>query len=95
VSVEQFVITLENLQLLKSLELTVYGCEFIYLHYEDREEYSEEYKKDQAEEAAKLIGENYDQLQHLKLVFEDDLIRTTILNKLEEHYPGVKLNKDQ
>jgi hypothetical protein len=91
-SVEQFVITLENLPLLKSLEFTVYGCDFIHRLDEDSEYSSEEYKKDQAEEAAQLIGENYDRLEHLKLDFEDEDIRATILNYLEEHYPDVKLN---
>jgi hypothetical protein len=89
-SVEQFVITLENLPLLKSLEFTVYGCDFI--HRLDEDYSSEEYKKDQAEEAAQLIGENYDRLEHLKLDFEDEDIRATIFNYLEEHYPDVKLN---
>jgi hypothetical protein len=52
-----------------------------------------EYKKDQTEKAAQLIGENYDRLEHLKLDFKGDLISTLILNCLKENYPGVKLSK--
>jgi hypothetical protein len=92
-SVEQLVITLETLPLLKSLELTVYGCDFVGFNDEDPEIPAEEYKKVEAEKAAKLIGENYDRLQHLKLDFDDADIRTCVLYYLEEHYPGLKLNK--
>jgi hypothetical protein len=84
---------LETLPLLKSLELTVYGCDFVGFNDEDPEIPAEEYKKVEAEKAAKLIGENYDRLQHLKLDFDDADIRTCVLYYLEEHYPGLKLNK--
>jgi hypothetical protein len=90
-SVEQLQVTMENLPLLKSLEFTVYGCDWLFFLRILNS--AEEYKKDQAEKTAKLIGENYDRLEHLKLEFDDDLIRTTILNYLESHYRGVKLNK--
>jgi hypothetical protein len=89
-SVEQLQITLESLPLLKSLEFAVYGCDFV----PDDPEFSEDdFKKEQAEEAARLIGEKYDRLEHLKLDVYDDLISATILNYLEEHCPDVKLNK--
>jgi hypothetical protein len=87
-SLEQLQITLESLPLLKSLEFAVHGCDFV----PDDPEYSEN-KKEQAEEVAKLIGEKYDRLEHLKLTVYDDLIRTCILNYFEKHCPGVELNK--
>jgi hypothetical protein len=86
--VEFLQITLENLPLLKSLDIAVYG--FI---LDNSEISADEYKKEQAEKVARLIGEKYDRFEHFKLDFEDDFIRTIVLNYLEEHYPDVKLNK--
>jgi hypothetical protein len=89
-SVEQLQITLENLPLLKSLEFAVYGCDFV---PDDPELSAEDFKKEQAEEVARLIGEKYDSLEHLKLDVYNDLIRTCILNYFDQKYPGVKMNK--
>jgi hypothetical protein len=89
-SVEQLQVTLENLPLLKSLEFTVFG----FAAFSENPEYSaDEYKKEQAEKAAQLIGEKYDRFEHLKLNISCVNIRACILKYLEEHYPGVKLNK--
>jgi hypothetical protein len=90
-NIEVLHIALKNLPLLKSLEFAVGGYEFI---PDDPEFFPDEYKKDEAEETAQLIGEKYGRLEHLKLKIYDELINTTILNYLEKHYPGVKLNKD-
>jgi hypothetical protein len=60
---------------------------------EDAEYSSDEYKKEQAGKAARLIGEKYDRLEHLKLDVYDDLIHTCILNYLKKRYLNVKLNK--
>jgi hypothetical protein len=106
-------ITLENLPLLKSLEMNVKVFDFNFNPVEvcdvnpedtedtddyspdsfDWEEYSDKYKNEQAREIVKLIGEKYDSFEHLKLDFEDDPVRTWVLNYLEKNYPGVKLNK--
>jgi hypothetical protein len=91
-SVEQLQCTLKNLPLLKSLESTV--CGFVLDLLSDSSEVSEEeYMKEQAEEVARLIGEKYDRFEHLKLDFNDEVMRTCVLNYLEEYYPDVKLNK--
>jgi hypothetical protein len=68
--------------------LKVFGNDFGFVRA-----HSDAYKKEQAEKAAKLIGENYDRFEHLKLGFELGCIGTYFLNYLEEHHPGVKLNK--
>jgi hypothetical protein len=95
-SVEQLVITLENLPLLKSLEFTVFGCDIDL--FSENSKYSSdeswgEYKEEQAEKAAQFIGERYGRLKHLKLDFDDAPVRTLIFNYFEDHYPGVKLYK--
>jgi hypothetical protein len=76
--------TLENLPLLKSLELTVDGFT----------DFLARYDKEHAEKAAKLIGENYHRFEHLKLEFYDASgIERNILDFLGKYYPGVKLHK--
>jgi hypothetical protein len=70
VNVEQLQFALENMPLLKSLELTVKGdnCEEMPdLDGLFDEDFVKQYKKKQALKAAQLIGENYDRLEHLKL----------------------------
>jgi hypothetical protein len=91
-SVEQLKITLENLPSLKSLEFTVYGCD-TELILTLLSSIVTGYEKKQAEETARLIGENYERLEHLKLKFEDEDISACILKYLAMHYPGVKLEK--
>jgi hypothetical protein len=76
-SIEQLQVTLENLKLLKSLEFRVCGCDTA-LFFENFEIYEEKYKE-QAYKIGKLIAENYDRLQHLKLDFDDELISFWIL----------------
>jgi hypothetical protein len=91
-SVQQLQFMLETMPVLKSLEFGVYGCDMALVP--KYPEYSaEEYKKDQAEKTAKLIGENYDRFKHLKLDFDDGDIYAWVLNYLESHYRGVNLNK--
>ncbi len=87
--VDKIQIMLKNFKLLNSLEFTVGHCDFAVLPKKS----SEQYKKEQAEKVALMIGENYDRLEHLKLDFKDDGIRTWVLECFEEHYPGLKLNK--
>jgi hypothetical protein len=92
-SVEQLQIALENLPLLKSLEFTVYGCNKALLS-ENPEISAAKYKKEQAEKTARLIGEKYDRLEHLKLNFEPiSGIKRMILNFLGKYYPSVELHK--
>ncbi len=91
-SVEQLQCTLKNLPLLKSLESTVCGCDMGLLS-DSSAVSEEEYMKEQAEKVARLIGEIYDRFEHFHLDFEDEVMRTCVLNYLAEHYPEVKLNK--
>jgi hypothetical protein len=99
VNVEQLQFALENLPLLKSLELTVKGY-----NYEDTsgileelfdEDFVKQYKTKQALKAAHLIGENYDRLEHFELNFANRFynIKTIIQDCLEKYFPGVKFNK--
>jgi hypothetical protein len=97
-NVEKLQITLENLPLLKSLELGVKDFNFGFLT--DRTKFSDEkflaqYKKEQVERAAQLIGENYDRFDHLKLYFPEEScgIETDMLDHLKKYYPGVNLTK--
>jgi hypothetical protein len=88
-------VSLENLPLLKSLELTV-DC---FIGIDDpaelcRQELLSRHRKEQSEKAAKLIGENYDHFEHLKLdLREEPSIERIVLYSLEKYYPGVKLQK--
>jgi hypothetical protein len=81
-------IALENLPSLKSLEFLVYERDFNY-YSDDPEDLSDPYEKRLAENIARLIGENYDRFEHLKLNLFGDSIRRCVLNYLEKHYPGV------
>jgi hypothetical protein len=93
--IEHLLVTLENLPLLKSLEFKVDG--FIAIDVPAglcRVEFLARYKKEQLEKAAKLIGQNYDRLEHLKLDFYGaSEIERNILDFLGKYYPGVKLQK--
>jgi hypothetical protein len=98
IGVEQLQIALENLPSLKSLEVRLSGCNFgfatDFAKLSD-EEFKEQYKKEQAERAAQLIGENYDRLEHLKLdlCWDTSELETIMSNYLKKRYPGVKLWK--
>jgi hypothetical protein len=98
-NVEQVNITLENLPLLKNLELGVKAFNFGFatdLTKLSDEEYLAQYKKEQTERAAQLIGKNYDRLEHLHLNFDFWRVREVrdiILNHLEKYHSGVELYK--
>jgi hypothetical protein len=92
-SLEKLQNTLENLPLLRSLEFTVYGCDFgDNLSYRNRKKY----KKEQAIKAAKLIGEVYVRFEHLKLDFDGfNLINSHIYKHLKKYYPGVNWKNER
>jgi hypothetical protein len=101
VNVEQLQFALENLPLLKSLEVAVKGD-----NYQDTsgileelfdEDFVKQYKKKQALKAAQLIGENYDRLEHFELCFENGYydIDVIIRDYLKKHFPDVKLYKEK
>jgi hypothetical protein len=97
-SVALLQITLEYLPLLESLEVRVRGFNYGFLYdFADLSDLKslDRYKKERAEKAANLIGENYDRFEHLKLDFAygSSLIKTIIENHLKKYYPGVKLYK--
>jgi hypothetical protein len=92
--IEYLLVTLENLPLLRSLELTVDG--FMAIEVPAglcRVEFLARYKKEQVEKTAKLIGENYDSFEHLKLIFCAAWVNRIVLEFLEKYYPDVKLQK--
>ncbi len=100
ISVEQLQIALENLPLLKSLEVRVSGYNYGFatdIAQLSDEEFVARYEKEQAERAAQLIGENYDRLENLQLYFvyfvSETAEKTIMLNYLESQYPGVKFWK--
>jgi hypothetical protein len=98
-SVEQLKTTLENLPSLKNLEFTVYGCDLVVMITFNDEPSSivaqAQYVKEQAEEAAELIGKTYARFTHLKLEIDDwrHEIEPIVLNYFEKHYPGASLIK--
>ncbi len=92
-SAEKLLVTLENLPLLKSLEYTVNVCDCSLSSEKiTSSEHFEEYATDLAEKIARLIGEKYDRLEHLKF-HSAYKFQGAIENYLEKHYPGAKLNK--
>jgi hypothetical protein len=98
-NVEQLQFALENLPLLKSLEVTVKGEN--YERFPDKLEelfnnkFVARYKKKQALKTAQLIGENYDRLKHLELNFANYYydVEAIIQGYLGKHFPAVKFNK--
>jgi hypothetical protein len=98
-NVEQLQFALENLPLLKSLEVTVKGEN--YERFPDKLEelfnnkFVARYKKKQALKMAQLIGENYDRLKHLELNFANYYydVEAIIQGYLGKHFPAVKFNK--
>jgi hypothetical protein len=98
IGVEQLQIMLEYLRLLESLEVTVRGFNYGFLPYFALifdDEFLDRYKKERAEKAAHLIGDNYDRLEHLKLDFAygGDHIKIVMTNYLKNYHPGVYLMK--
>jgi hypothetical protein len=90
-SVEKLIITLENLPLLKSLELTVFGFDFSTTREKISTIDRKKYKTEQAKKAAKLIGECYNRFEHFKLDFDRNSLNSYIHNYLKKYYPGIKL----
>jgi hypothetical protein len=89
-------ITLEKLPLLKSLRITVDGCNYSlaqyhreYEHSIDFEEYQEAYVLEQAKKTAKLIKKHYDRFDLLELKLEDD--GEHVVEYLKKFYPKVKI----
>jgi hypothetical protein len=94
ISVEQFQMMLENLPLLKKLELVVRGFNFgFFTDFHDDfsdEEYKDLYKMHQAERTALLLGEIYDRLEYLKVAVVLGETRNMIKFYLEKHYFDLK-----
>jgi hypothetical protein len=94
IPVELLQIMLENLSLLKKLRVRVSGCNFSSAKYRPEytfEDYLELYIKKQAKKTAKLIGENYDRLEHFMLVLYEG--GWHIAKYLKKYYPNVRIEK--
>jgi hypothetical protein len=92
--VELLQITLENLPLLKRLRGGVSGFNFSSAKYRPEytfEDYLKLYIKKQAKKTAKLIGENYDRLEHFLLILYEG--GWHIAKYLKKYYPNVRIEK--
>jgi hypothetical protein len=98
-SIEHLQILLENLPLLRYLKVKVdhynYGFAVAADHHESsREEYWAKYEVEQAEKAAKLIGEKYDNFRRLVLKCWSNAGKN-LTECLELHQPKVKISKKE
>jgi hypothetical protein len=90
VSIELLQITLENLPLLKSLELTVARYNFAFIERFNNN-YLAQYKKEQMEKVAKLFGENYGRFKHLLVRILTTVDGKHMANYLKKNYPNVQI----
>jgi hypothetical protein len=91
-SIEHLQIALENLPLLKCLNFKVVGYSFGLIgDRPDITEYLPQYKLEQAEKTARLIGENYDRFGNLRLELNRDCGKR-VADCLEK-YSNVKIEK--
>jgi hypothetical protein len=93
IQLELLQITLENLPLLKSLRISVDGCNYSSAQYQPEYtfgQFHEIYVKEQAEKTANLIGEHYDRFEKLELKLQGGEL---VVDHLRKNYPNVRIEK--
>ncbi len=91
-SIEQLHIALENLPLLKCLNLKVTGyCFGLIADRPNIRKFLPKYKFEQLEKVARLVGENYDRFEYLRLGLNQECGKDLIGTECLQKYPNVKI----